>query len=131
MCSQLIRKNSLRGAWVALPVSVGLDFGSGHDLSMVRWSPCSSSVLSVEPAWDSLSLFLSFHSSPCVLLCSLSLKQKQRKRRKNSLKCLEVTVKDFSPWRSTPLSIPLNVLSGIPNIYFKMAVLGMLGWLSS
>ena len=33
-----------------------LDFGSGHDLRVVRSSPTLGSVLSTEPAWDSLSI---------------------------------------------------------------------------
>ena len=37
-----------------------LDFGSGHDLRVVGWSPESSSTLSMEPAWDSLPLPLPF-----------------------------------------------------------------------
>ena len=36
-----------------------LDFGSGHDLTVVRLSPAPRSVLSVEPAWGSLSPSLS------------------------------------------------------------------------
>ena len=38
-----------------------LDLGSGHDLTVVGSSSASGSVLSVEPAWDSLS------SSPSAL----------------------------------------------------------------
>ena len=38
--------------WVKRPI---LDFGSGLDLMVVRLSPVSDSVLSVDPAWDSLS----------------------------------------------------------------------------
>jgi len=34
-----------------------LDFGSCHDLRVVRSSPASGSALSMEPAWDSLSPF--------------------------------------------------------------------------
>ena len=29
------------------------DFGSGHDLTVVRSSPALGSLLSMEPAWDS------------------------------------------------------------------------------
>ena len=36
-----------------------LDYGSNHDLRVVRSSPVSGSVLTVEPGWDSLSPFLS------------------------------------------------------------------------
>lgn len=32
-----------------------LDFSSSHDLKVVRLSPMMGSMLSVEPAWDSLS----------------------------------------------------------------------------
>ena len=39
------------GAWVAQSVKrPTLDFGSGHDLIIVRLSPAVGSVLSVEPA---------------------------------------------------------------------------------
>ena len=45
-----------RGApgWLS-QLSVPLDFGLGHDLSIVRSSPALESVLGMEPAWDSLS----------------------------------------------------------------------------
>ena len=46
--------------WVAqLAEHPTLDFASGHDPRVVGSSPVSGSVLSVEPAWDSL--FLSAH----------------------------------------------------------------------
>lgn len=38
---------------------MGLDFGLGHDLRVVRMSPTSSSMLDMETAEDSLSLALS------------------------------------------------------------------------
>ena len=42
-----------------------VDIGSGCDLAVMRSSPVLGSVLSVEPAWDSLSP--SLYSSPtCV-----------------------------------------------------------------
>ena len=50
-----------------------LDFGSGHDLRVVRLSPASGSVLGVEPAWDSLSPS-SFLPPHCL---SLLLKKKE------------------------------------------------------
>ena len=44
-------KTHSRGAWVAQLVKrPTLDFGSGHDLTVVQWSPMSGSVLNVEPA---------------------------------------------------------------------------------
>ena len=45
------------------------DFGSGHDLVVMRLSPTSSSVMSMAPAWDSVSFSLSFFlsSSPLSL----------------------------------------------------------------
>ena len=47
------------GAWVAQLLTCStLDFGSGHDLTVVESSPMSGSVLGVQPAWDSLSLSL-------------------------------------------------------------------------
>ena len=50
-------KEGLRGTWVAQSVEYPtLDFGSGHDLRVVGLSPTSVSALSMEIAWDSLSL---------------------------------------------------------------------------
>ena len=48
------------------------DFGSGHDPSVWGLSPVLGSELSVEPAWDSLSLSLC--PSPLLML-SLSKKK--------------------------------------------------------
>ena len=49
-----------KGTWVAQLVKrLTLEFGSGHDIMVVRSSPELSLVLSVEPAWDFLSLSLS------------------------------------------------------------------------
>ena len=53
-----------------------LDFSSGHDPRVLGSSPMSGSVLSVEPTWDSLSLFLSLSLSPPSLSPPLSLKNK-------------------------------------------------------
>ena len=45
------------GVWVAQSLEhLTLDFGSGHDLRVVRWSPMSGSVLCEEPASESLSV---------------------------------------------------------------------------
>ena len=39
------------GTWVAQPVKcLTPDFGSGHDLRVVRWNPVLGSVLGMEPA---------------------------------------------------------------------------------
>ena len=57
-----------RGAWVAQSVEpLTLDFGSGHDPRVVASSPVSGSTLSIEPAYDSLSLRRS-----SLVTCSLS-----------------------------------------------------------
>ena len=54
-----LRKTTLRDAWVAQLVEcLAIDFGSGHDPRVVGSSPVLGSALNVEPAWDSLSLFL-------------------------------------------------------------------------
>ena len=70
------KERQLGGAWVAQSVEhPALDLGSGHDPGIVGSSPTSGSVLSVEPAWDSLSLCpstLLMHA--CALSLSLSLK---------------------------------------------------------
>ena len=53
LCSEC---NISWGAWVAqLFKWPTLDFASSHDLSVLRLSPMSSSMLSMEPAWDFLS----------------------------------------------------------------------------
>ena len=52
------------GTWVAQLVKhPTLDFGSGHDLRVMRLSRVSGSVLGVEPAYDFLSPFPS--APPC------------------------------------------------------------------
>ena len=57
------------GAWVAQSVgSLTLDFGLGHDLGVVGWSPTLGSVISGVSAF--LTLSLSLCPSPCS--CSLS-----------------------------------------------------------
>ena len=51
-----IRKMWCKGAWVFQSIEcLTLDFGSGHDLTVVGLSPTWDSLLSVEPSWDSLS----------------------------------------------------------------------------
>lgn len=46
-----LRTDSAWGAWVARSFKLpALDFGSSHDLSVMRLSPMSRSVLGVEPA---------------------------------------------------------------------------------
>ena len=41
-----------------------LDLGTGHDLTVMSWSPALSSALGEEPALDSLSLPLSLPLPP-------------------------------------------------------------------
>ncbi|VCX43222.1 unnamed protein product [Gulo gulo] len=54
LIQQSFLKASFGGARVVLLVRCPtLDFGSGHDLRVVRSSPSSRSVLSMEPAEDS------------------------------------------------------------------------------
>ena len=50
-----------------------LAFGSGHELTVVRSTSMSDSVLSMEPAYDSLSLS---PSAPSLLALTLCLSQK-------------------------------------------------------
>ena len=54
------------------------DFGSGHYLMVMRLSPASGSVLSVEPAWDSPSPSL---FAPPQLLHFLSQNKETLKKR--------------------------------------------------
>ena len=52
----IIRRGKFRGAWVARSIEhQTLDFSSGHDPRVMESSPVSGSLLSMEPAWDSLS----------------------------------------------------------------------------
>ena len=60
-----------------------LGFGSGHDLTVVVLSPVVSSVLNIEPAWDSLSYSLSLSLS-LVHALSLTKEQKKKKRKKEN-----------------------------------------------
>ena len=71
MINSTFKNKKMRGAWVAQSVEhLTLDFGSGHDLRVVRSSPLSGSMLGVESAWDSLFSF-SF-ATPSVCMYSLS-----------------------------------------------------------
>ena len=50
-------KDVYRDTWGAQSVErLTLDFGPGHDARVVGSSPVAGSMLSVDPAWDSLSL---------------------------------------------------------------------------
>ena len=50
-CMEHILKRMLRGTWVAQSVKhLTPDFGSGHDFTVMRLSPESGSVPSMEPA---------------------------------------------------------------------------------
>ena len=76
----------LRGV-AQLVKGLTLDFCSGHDLRVVRWThPPSGSMLGMEPAWDSPS-----PSVPSLLPCTHSVslaKQNQKPRvlgKKNTL----------------------------------------------
>ena len=73
------KKGWIRGAWVARSIKwATLGFGSGHDLRVLEFRPCVGlSADSMEPAWDSLSLFL---------CCSPSLPLKINKKRKEEKK---------------------------------------------
>ena len=64
-----------QGTWVVQSVKhLTFDFGSGHDVTVCGFKPhirlCAGSA---EPAWDSLSLFLSHCPSPTHAV-SVSLK---------------------------------------------------------
>ena len=46
----LIKSKNFKGAWVAQLVKhPTLDFSSGHDLRVLRWSPMSDSMLGMGP----------------------------------------------------------------------------------
>ena len=67
------KKVLTRGTWVAQPGKrLALDIGSGHDLTVMRSSPESGLVLSVEPAWDSLSPLSALTPLMCTRVLSLS-----------------------------------------------------------
>ena len=72
-----IKTTYCRGTWVAQSVEQStIDFGPGHNHRVVGLSPMSSSVLSMESAWDIFSLSLSL--CPPLLSLSLSLKLKKK-----------------------------------------------------
>ena len=61
----MIFKCSHRDTWAAQSVEcLTLDFGSGHGPRVVGLSPMSGSMLSMQPAWDSLSLSLFLSALP-------------------------------------------------------------------
>ena len=83
------------GTWVAQSVKrQTLDFRSGHDLKDCEFKPhVGLCAVSVEPAWDSLSLLLSLSLSlslprPCSLLFSLKIN-------KNKLKNIKIKQESF------------------------------------
>ena len=44
-------KEEMRSTWVAqLGKLLTLDLGSGHDLTVVRWSPTSGTMMGMKPA---------------------------------------------------------------------------------
>ena len=68
----LFKNHFYGGAWVAQSVKQPtLDFGSGHDLTVHEIEPCFLGLCtdSIQPAWESLSPFL---SAPHPLALSLS-----------------------------------------------------------
>ena len=63
-----IKRITSSGAWGAQLVEcLTLDFGSGHDLRVVRLNPALGSMLSMESALDSLSPSPSTPPSPSLL----------------------------------------------------------------
>ena len=67
----MLKDVCLGGAWVAQSVKrLTLDFSSSHDLIDGEFEPCIRLCAdSVEPAWDSLSPFLSALSQLTLSLC--------------------------------------------------------------
>ena len=57
----------LGGSWWLSRLSLTLDFGSGHDLRVLRSSPTSGSALSLESASLSLPLLLPLLTQACIL----------------------------------------------------------------
>ena len=62
-----------------------LDFGSGHDAGVVGLSHALGSVLSVEAAWDSLSLSLSPSAPLPPFMCTHALLLTPKLKRKRSV----------------------------------------------
>ena len=74
-------KNGGWGTWMVQSVKcLTLDFGSGHDLTIVGLSPALGSALSMEPAWNSLSLSLSL-SLPLLDLRAVSQNKHLKKKK--------------------------------------------------
>ena len=69
------------GTWVAQWVKqLTLDFFSGHDLTVRKWSPKSGSMLNVKPAWNSFSPSLFALPLVCAHVCmgTRALSQKNK-----------------------------------------------------
>ena len=76
---EMLLKSAAKGCLVVQSVGcLTLDFGSCHDLMVVRLSPASGSMLSVESAWDSLSLIL-------LLMPSLSVSEINKSLKRNAV----------------------------------------------
>ena len=70
-------KNATLGepGWLSWLKHLTLDFGSSHDLRVVRSSPILGSTLSKESAWDSSSPSLSAHHHPCSRMHTLKINE--------------------------------------------------------
>ena len=116
-----------------------LDFGSGQDPSIMRSSPASGSVLSMEPHLDSLSPS-PLPAAPPPLVGKLSLSLKNTYRKKERRKERKKESKQASKRRSTNpqgksvtqesyaqnLSLYLKPVTDI----LKILLTGVPGWLS-
>ena len=70
LCPRNYKYRHFGGTWVAQSVEpMTLEFSSGNDPRVLGLSPTLGPMLSVEPAWDSLSIS---PSAPLPCSCSLS-----------------------------------------------------------
>ena len=94
----------MRGSWVARLVKhLTLDFGSGHDVTLVGLGPTSGSVLSVKPASDPLSPSL---SAPPLLTCVMTVHSASVKISKLSNNTLKEKKKEFARWQDRVKAFP-------------------------
>ena len=87
------------------------DFSSGRDLRVMRLSPMSGSVLSVELAWDSLSV-----SAPvplplqCAHKCTLSHKKISQNTTNQGVPCFRLFSKNNNGQKNTNPIIPSHTV---------------------
>ena len=126
-CSVWYFKRNPLDAWVAQSVEcLTLDFSLSHDLTVCGFKPCIRLYADiVEPAWDSLSLFLSL-PLPHVFSLALSFKINIKRKKRNSKfskKYIHVPVLMFSSEYTSSFIAECSIVYLGNYKYFGKAVL--------